>query len=228
MSEQPIIFCDELLHGVLSGKVTMTWRVLTKQPTLVAGRTWEWPYKSRHDEPGPCKPMSKASWAAGVDPSHGMARFCPYGGPGDVLWIKEAWQCFHGGTNDVMFTKPRPSVCSLDYRATNASHWPGPWRHPWFMPKWASRPERLIIDAVCCRRIQGITEEEARLCGCIWRPSPTGCTEASNVAVYRDLYDRLNAARGHPWAANDWCWGIRFRAKAQAEIMEARDASSRI
>jgi len=83
--------------------------------------------------------------------------WCPYGGPGDRLWVRETWQHEDGNCDD-------PKCGNRDhiyYRATD----PAPetfasWRPSICMPRWASRIE-LEVTEVRVQRVQEISEKDA-------------------------------------------------------------------
>lgn len=85
---------------------------------------------------------------------------CPYGKPGDCLWVREAWQALP--YYDDMPPKYIPEGADIIYNA-NRPH--APWdsrkRNALHMPRWASRITLKIID-VRVQRIQEISEDDAR------------------------------------------------------------------
>jgi hypothetical protein len=133
---------------------------------------------------------------------------CPYGVPGDRLWVRETWG--EGG-----MTKPGDP-------ASYAADWPDAgairkWRPSIHMPRWASRID-LEVTAVRVERLQAITEEDARAEGAAHRIARGGDlsgalegeTPIQHVAHFRDLWDSINGERT-PWASNPWVWVVSFK-----------------
>ena len=91
------------------------------------------------------------------------------------------------------------------------------WRPSIHMPRWASRIT-LEITRVRVERVQDITEADAKAEGV----SPVmvdsgGFTQwdapidiPDYIEPFADLWDKLNAPRGHGWAVNPWLWVIDF------------------
>ena len=80
------------------------------------------------------------------------------------------------------------------------------------MPRWASRIT-LEITGVRAERLQSIEWDEAIAEGI---PDPRRAARRidpveGTVAQFRQLWDGLNAARGHGWEANPWVWVVEFR-----------------
>lgn len=154
-----------------------------------------------------------------VDPAYVRSRDvpCPYGQPGDKLWVREAWR-----TEPAFDALPPrdldPAVAPVQYEAgPHADVLGGKLRPSMFMPRWASRitlevtgvrVERLqdISEADC--RAEGITDGGCTSCG---MPEPCGCHAPSPSA--RDAYAHLWMSINGPdsWALNPWVWCIEFR-----------------
>lgn len=86
------------------------------------------------------------------------------------------------------------------------------WRPSIFMPRWASRITLEITD-VRVERVQDISEEDAIAEGCLL---PKGYEELCKLAgghraVFRDLWDSINAKRGFGWDSNPLVWVISFK-----------------
>jgi hypothetical protein len=81
-----------------------------------------------------------------------------------------------------------------------------PWRPSIHMPRWASRLT-LEITEVRVERLQEMTDtdgmREGWQCGADLDYLPR--------LWYRDLWDSLNAKRGHGWDKNPWVWVVSFR-----------------
>ena len=126
---------------------------------------------------------------------------CPYGVPGDRLWVRETFST-HMRITDPYYLPP-------DYpdEAMGAWYWAdgqpdcGDWIKPKpsiFMPRWASR---ITLEVVAVRReqLQAISEEDARAEGLISRQ------------VFREGWDRINAKRGYGWEVNPLVRVVTFR-----------------
>lgn len=216
MTDRPILFSGPMVRALLAGTKTQTRRVLKVQPHEEAGSLMVGPYHptviDRHgdDQPGP--------EIFGVYSSCGeFGLRCPYGQPGDRLWVRETWRLWDGQSHvqgepldpdvldgsliglDAQFLKSLPR----EYRADSGDD--GPWRPSIHMPRWAIRIT-LEITAVRVERLQDISEADAQAEGCIDVDYSTGRTYR---AAYRELWEQIN---GHgSWAANPWVWVVEFR-----------------
>lgn len=129
---------------------------------------------------------------------------CPYGQPGDRLWVRESF-AIGPRDKDVIFAadkkwdvdgKPLPPAGSV-------------WKPSIFMPHWASRII-LEITGVRVERVQAISEEDAYAEG---RSLNDECDPVSRPGGnwFRKLWDSLNAKRGFGWDVNPWAWVIEFK-----------------
>jgi hypothetical protein len=145
---------------------------------------------------------------------------CPYGKPGDRLWVRETFAAWWD-------TATGKRTHAMGYRADiNDPDWDGfgaddPW---WLDAKWEPSihmPRRfsritLEITGVRVEPLQKISEADAVAEGCQgtrgpnpdfpdeWDPSPQ--------EEYRDLWVSINGADS--WAANPWVWVIEFKRTA--------------
>nr|WP_262390046.1 hypothetical protein [Burkholderia arboris] len=83
------------------------------------------------------------------------------------------------------------------------------------MPRWASRIT-LEITGVRAERLQSISESDARAEGVTiadhhMRGYCAGSYRPPSIRAFHDLWDSLNAARGHGWDTNPWVWVVAFR-----------------
>ena len=96
---------------------------------------------------------------------------CPYGVPGDYLWVKETWRLWESASfsstgeplDPDIYLGPIPKqrgIRSVEYKEESATK-EGPWRPSLFMPKWASRI-KLRIEELRLERLQDISEEDAK------------------------------------------------------------------
>lgn len=157
---RPIIFNGDMVRALLDGRKTQTRRVVKPQPDrpLVRNAAGDWRGADRE----------------GIDP-RSPTWPCPYGQPGDLLWVRETWQEFFEdemppgrGLNmrGRMGSPAQPGRSVIAYRADGEMP-PHPeygaacWRPSIHMPRWASRLT-LRITEVRVQRLQEISEDDAR------------------------------------------------------------------
>ena len=135
------------------------------------------------------------------------ALFCPYGHPGDRLWVRERWAA------DMSFDDlpPRmlpPRGMPIYYHAT-AQCMDYKWRPSIHMPRWASRITLEITD-VHVERVQDIHEEDAIAEGIDPRKLSYLSGERA-VTKFSVLWNSLYAADGFGWDVNPWVWVVTFK-----------------
>jgi hypothetical protein len=231
--EQPILFSGPMVRAILDGTKTQTRRVMKPQPTYhrVAGQTM-----IGHPElAGQFGDHIFGACAARLIP-------CPYGAPGDRLWVREQWAiglaALPTGAGFVPFTGPLgkpfkeadPRPTSPRAKLIYGASWDGndrpPFRSPIHMPRWASRLTLEITD-VRVQRVQEMDWRDAlaegvdvELCK-HYGAGAHGCTDCMGSGITEDpvpafaaLWDLLNAKRGHGWDTNPWVWALTFRRLA--------------
>lgn len=201
--QHPILFHGAMVRAVLAGRKTQT-RRLVNRPARASAQSFSDGMK-----------YAKEHGLAGVQkngPCDGVEWYCkcPYGVPGDLLWVRETWR----ETSSAMMADgsipSQPARCV--YRADRP--WDGPWRPSIHMPRWASRIT-LLVAGVRVERVQDITEADARAEGLEPGPGPDGMTTAKTE--FWLLWDRMYSARGFGWQANPWVWVVEFRLAALGE-----------
>ncbi len=227
LRERPILFSGPMVRAILNGSKTQTRRVVKPQPTnrhvfrAVSGHEWlgherTWLWDARwEDERG----------------RHGtfVGDFrCPYGQPGDRMWVRESWATPTSydslSPSEAMATMGQRlpfGAPQVWYRASTreqnqANH---RWRPSIHMPRRISRLT-LEITEVRVERLQEITEADARAegitdGGCLscGESEPCGCANPAPDArdSFAWLWNQINEARGFGWHANPWVWVIGFR-----------------
>ena len=225
MVERPILFSGPMVRAILDGRKTQTRRVVKYIP--VCGEPSAWCAAAQAQEPG---------WVHIVGD---YRRFCPYGVPGDRMWVKERhWRNIRN-TQDASgeYTSYRGRVVEYDeQRQAPGWHNNDQYGSGWMarcpsihMPRWASR---LTLEVVSVRveRLNDISEEDAIAEGL----SPLGTPDLSKpkfhgwmdysgkrwslgpgyhlspIASFRSLWDSINEKK-HPWASNPWVWVVAFK-----------------
>ena len=198
MKERPILFSAEMVRAILAGNKTQTRRVIKPQPFRNGFQaTKKAVYDSRH-------------------PAFIKDR-CPYGVPGDRLWVRETW--LNAGV-EIPGCKPDEIWYREDedeaFAISCEPHDQRPkWRPSIFMPRWASRIT-LEVTGIRVERVQDIIEGDIRSEGveCPEHDFHSGfCAgECSSLrGAFRTLWDSINKKRGYEWDVNPWCWVISFR-----------------
>ena len=127
-------------------------------------------------------------------------RRCPYGKPGDRLWVRET---FVGGQNG---TAIRYRATEPDWPAGQGTYWP--WRPSIHMPRWASRI-LLEVTAVRVERLHDITDEQCIAEGC--RGGHGSIPGYRYNATPQEHFRHVWESTGGDYFANPWVWVIEFR-----------------
>ena len=216
MKERPILFSGAMVRAILADTKTQTRRVVKGEGSIAVVQQSNGPMVL-HKYNG--------------ETHSGFRIECPYGQPGDRLWVRETWKPHCEGPIREEF----PLGTCVKYAADGAMVKPTEWTHEqgawcemneetpqWrpsiHMPRWASRIT-LEIVAVRVERLQNISEEDARAEGCdsgIWHQESgmlAGETDPEDIATFRDgygfLWECINGAGS--WALNPWVWVVEFR-----------------
>jgi len=252
VKERGILFSAPMIRALLAGTKTMTRRLLNPQPVRSLPHTkplpggdgsWDihrpigWRWQKSKNFRVYVADMAEASF------TENLARHCPYGVPGDRLWVRETWYDAFGrrpGEAHEMNVDrfEDGSVDGIEYRATHdCAAWEAgcqcnpdgdgkrsEWRPSIYMPRWASRLT-LEVTSVRVERLQDITPEGVIAeglgpfprCDCeVCRMSSGMCPADAGVHLeeFAALWDSINGKRAN-WASNPWVWVVSFRRVAQ-------------
>lgn len=215
--ERQIIFSGEMVRAILDGRKTRTRRVVKPQPKLV-------------DEKPNYLPNEWGFWSGGY-PDHGRVVRCPYGAPGDRLWVRETWACIwtehEPGEGQTSWDVPH----RIEYKADSGVKYPGEWPDDCGddpeCPRWSSpihmprRASRILLEVVSVRveRVQEISETDAIAEGMTMIGPPA----LSNRTSFSMLWDSINVKRGFGWDVNPWVWVVKFKRVEASERSEAND-----
>ncbi len=184
MKERGMIFNDEMVRAILGGDKTQTRRIVEEK---FYGRAVA---------------------------EELLAKHCPYGQPGDRIWVRETYRV-HGKATD---------VATLVYRASVRNSWTEQthrvpvevcnkpvsekWTPSIHMPRWASRILLEITD-VRVERLHDMSEADAKAEGAT--PATYKITPPEAVYrvgfgdIWRSIYGQDN------WLSNPWVWVIEFK-----------------
>ncbi|WFC43198.1 hypothetical protein [Pseudoxanthomonas sp. SE1] len=134
--------------------------------------------------------------------------WCPYGGPGGQLWVKETFR-IRGGRRHPLSSYEKHDV---QYRADRDETYIDKYESPLHMPKALSR-FTLEITEVRVQRLLDISDADCMAEGvrptvdgtaADWRHDETGARR-----TFRQLWQSINGPAS--WDANPWVWAITFK-----------------
>ena len=212
MKERPILFSAPMVRALLAGTKTQTRRAVAlprSRDSFVLedrGAGW-WPYQSDDGESPLCDDGMEHPYT------------CPYGRPGDRLWVRETFARIDGQTHPWIETDYRATYTHGD-RLGDSLGIKKRWSPAIHMPRHASRI-LLDIKAVRVERLQDISEADAAAEGLLYNTDHMGHWSGTGERWYstareafRDLWQSINGPDS--WAANPWVWVVEFeRAQAQ-------------
>ena len=149
---------------------------------------------------------------------------CPYGKPGDRLWVRETWQADaqvdYVAPRELSHGEPIRYPADWDFRQTGcAMIKPGKIRPSIHMPRWASRILLEITD-VRVERLQDISDAEIEREGIDLDALADGqdrydmCHAGSGAdgrPTLRTAWRHLWESTGGDWDANPWVWVVEFK-----------------
>lgn len=204
-----IIFSGPMIQAILHGRKTETRRTVKPQPPEDTSRvTLDWLRTGSN------------SYVQHYGFDDDNTRYLsPYGGPGELLRVRETWAV--ASTYDALPPSEIPR-CEVSYAATDDITGLKE-RSPIHMPTWMSRIS-LRVTAVRVERLQDISELDAVMEGMDFgyptrdsmlrrladARTPQLSDPASPVSEYRQLWNSLNAKRGFPWEGDPWVWVVQF------------------
>jgi hypothetical protein len=215
MADRPILFSAPMVCALLAGTKTQTRRVVKPQPppefvAYNAGHA-----STLHVPSGSesfCWSLGRSDSSQRFWPGMHESVFCPYGQPGDRLWVRETWS--HDATDlEACRAAHEDVMAGLSYgpyyRATEEAPETLRWRSSIHMPRWASRIT-LEITKVRVERVREMNRGDAMAEGCPFANMADGLDPRD---WYSGLWDEINGAGS--WAANPWVWVVSFRRVEQ-------------
>lgn len=193
MTKRGMIFNGEMVRAILEGRKTQTRRPVNSSTADLLDLQKQYPHKKYNI-------------------------VCPFGQPGDCLWVRETFQ--GPLVSEELFEEYRaypekfetpqyceyaadggakPEYCDLD---DNLRHG---WRPSIHMPPWASRILLEITD-VRVERLKSISDGDAIREGCSATDMKSGdCVADVFARLWKSIYGKES------WQANPYVWVIEFR-----------------
>jgi hypothetical protein len=214
MKELPILMRGDMVRATLDDRKTKTRRVVKPNIIPIVEECFRVNGKW-------------CNYTFGYD----LGGLCPYGRPGDRLWVRETWATAkslnHVNASHLAGGAP------IEYRADqcltiSGGMLPdrGKWRPSIFMPRWISRIT-LEVVSVMVQRLKDISADDAISEGiriekgggliegedCYMMTTNTGYMRGPGAAIaaFWNLWDSINSERGYGWDVNPWVWVIEFK-----------------
>ena len=209
MKEHPILMQGWGVRAILDSRKTQTRRVIKPQA---------WSYAN--DVLGQQQIYARSGPEDFGDPTPIR---CPYGQPGDLLWIRETWA--------ILWTEYEPDLGEtiedvphiIEYRADTESAYPGDWqteeaRGNDYAPKWCpsihmpkkyARIWRRVTD-IRVERVQAISEADA---------------QAEGIRRLQDFGDNTNFAS---WSDGTMSWNFPTAREAFADLWDSINAKPKL
>jgi hypothetical protein len=215
IKERPILFSAPMVRAILEGRKTVTRRAVNPQPVLTDGSGFSWKghvFGRGSDDRETSRNFSK--------------HCCPYGKPGDRLWVRETWglqvRHYGGGTGEhIVYRATNPDAIYCN--SAEGQEYPVKWKPSIHMHRHSSRI-LLEISDVRVERLQDISEEQAiaeGIVGVAFRPDDGWpiCTgymvgpddgKTSLQTTAAKAFSGLWESVGGDWSTNPWVWVVEF------------------
>lgn len=186
MKEHPILFSTPMVQAILEGRKTQTRRVVKPQREKfsIGFQPNTWFYGAGDD---------------GVIDVDGVIG-CPYGQPGDHLWVRETW----AGDEYTGFAYKASEPNALPFGEECVFD---NWKPSIHMTRSASRITLEIVN-VRLERVREISEQDAKAEGVNFVSCDAG---GNSIDLFANLWDSINTKRGYAWDTNPWVWVVEFK-----------------
>lgn len=202
MKTRPILFSTPMVQALLGGSKTMTRRIVKPHPHQRVNEIIEY----------------QGEFLIYEKQKYGQEEsiICPYGQPGDLLWVREGFRC-NGWATDVAtilykanerdsYTEMCEQYSVEGKKRLNITQ---TWKPSIHMPRWANRITLEITD-IRVERLNDISEVDAKKEGAA---SVTALINDVPTESYDEGFARLwESINGEgSWDQNPWVWVVKFK-----------------
>lgn len=193
--DTPILFTTENVRAILDGRKTQTRRLnglkkFNRQPDR-----WR---------------LEGSTFAFDGGFEYVPVPNCPYGQPGDRLWVRETWA--NPGEEGVLYRANPEDAALVERWKTDPNYPQVKWQPSIFMPKSACRLW-LELTEVRMERLQDITYQDAIAEGVTIKPDAEIAARVADDSParmeYWALWVSINGADS--WARNPFVWVLSFK-----------------
>ncbi|WP_338794395.1 hypothetical protein [Pseudomonas sp. AE27] len=195
--ERPILFSGHMVRAILNGQKTVTRREI--KPSM---RSADTSFELHQQEDESWRPMHTFDESCMDAKGTEHPIVCPYGQPGDRLWVREAWAQIN--------VAQAPSESWVVYReCDNRTDYGGPWKPSIHMRR---RDSRILLEVTDVRveLLRDISEEQAEAEGVgFLRHAPDADETLTAAQLFECLWSSINGDES--WNGNPWVWVVEFK-----------------
>jgi hypothetical protein len=223
VKESPVIFGEEMVKAILAGRKTMTRRIV-KMPE----ESWSWDEYDVQNFLGNWEFVAGDTWLADIN--------CPYGQPGDMLWVRENFIKVPTGCKIKPVAISFPDKCS-DGVLQRLRRWPSIHLKKEDARIWLEvtevRVEQLQTissDDSIAEGIESWTEERMRSKPTHYKvyhqetPEDPAFYSSSPIDSFETLWQCIHGADA--WKENPLVWVISFNVLSTTGRPEIREVQS--
>lgn len=208
MKQLPILYSTHMVQANLEGRKTETRKTSGLKEINKAPDEWQFIHLAVDHNNLLFAHFKRGNQFAAIP--------CPYGQPGDVLWVRETW-----AHTKVLNIHPTDDNYGYVYKADGQpweNYYGWIWKPSIHMPKAAARILLQVVE-IKVERLHDITEESAKAEGISRYPkSPiygyknyldadAFCLSA--VESFKTLWCSINGPES--WQANPWLWVVKYK-----------------
>lgn len=210
IKEKPVLFSGQMVRAILEGRKTVTRRAV--KPAFPVSVIQVLPFAGDHSAWMPVMPGTPDQ------PWDEQARICPYGKPGDRLWVRESTEAdydTHDAVTLARYCADKAPVLVTDCADPELNGSVAHWNYPRDVrPSIHMKREQarilLEITAVRIERLQDISEEQAEAEGIDFlRHAPDADETLTAKQLFECLWCGING--DDSWNANPWVWVVEFK-----------------
>lgn len=195
MKERSILFNGQMVKAILEDRKTQTRR--EKRFATPFDHASAWPFVSKYSDGGwVWTDFEPTKEDLEILRKNGNGCNCPYGQPGDRLWVKETFSKDNISSNGFIYRQNWP-----------LSKPPQGWTPSIHMSRKASRIT-LEITGVRAERLQAICKADVLAEGTPGFELEKG-SEDECRACYKQLWESINGKGS--WDKNPWVWVVEFK-----------------
>lgn len=229
ITEIPLLFQTEMVQATIADRKTQTRRTKGLSLNINPHLKKEWKYTRCYLGPDTKDNLVWMADARNIPTGKGYGDICPYGKPGDLLWVRETWAKLieHYKDGSLLY---QPEGFKYVFKADGV--FMKSWKPSIHMPKAACRLW-LMVEEIRVERVQDISEADAVAEGIesqfihLFQELRYRCYSSKNktpyqgfpqhwasnwrepISSFQSLWISINGKAS--WDANLWVWVVKFR-----------------